>query len=354
MSLEQYVGKNIGRYQVLETLGVGGMSTVYRAHDPQTNRAVAIKVMQVHVAANETMRMRFEREARTIYKLRHPHILPLLGYGEEQGMPYMVMPLMRGGTPADMLKSGPLPIEKTARIVSQIARALDYAHQQGIIHRDLKPANILMDESGAAFLTDFGVARITETSAKLTGTGDFLGTAAYASPEQCLGEEPTAASDIYSFGIMLYEFLTGEVPFQGTSVMGVIQQHISETVPNPLRVNPTLPIEVFEVVRKATTKIPTARYSSAAAMSDALVRALRKELQASGFVSNYIPLSPDPHPTMQPAVTARLGVTKSLSEAKPAAVKQESEVSGAMLFLLLLLVLAAVVAVAIVFVQTQG
>jgi len=288
------IGTTFGSYFVIEHLGAGGMASVYRARRLPDNFQVALKILPLHLAANDTLRQRFLREASTAAHLEHPHVLPLVDFGEEAGMPYLVMQYADGGTLEDAIRAGPLPVADVARILAEVAEALDHAHARGIIHRDIKPGNILFDEQGRALLADFGIAHLMDADADLTSAGGFLGTAAYASPEQCRGEELTPASDIYSLGVVLFEMLTGALPFDGSTPLAIIHQHISEPVPNPLKYQPQLPLEITEVMRKALAKLPGVRYRSAGAMSQAVNRALRDLLGTQPLAEVAPPIGPDP------------------------------------------------------------
>jgi serine/threonine protein kinase len=289
------IGRTIGQYHLIEPLGAGGMASIYRARRTADNREVAIKILPIHLAANETLRQRFMREARMASRLQHPYILPVYDFGEDDSVPYIVMKLIDGGTLADLIRyKGPLPIRVVARVLTQVADALDHAHDQGVIHRDIKPENILFESNGHAYLGDFGIARIHEATGELTGQGGFLGTAAYASPEQCRGEELTSASDIYSLGIVLYEMLTGTQPFEGSTPLAVMHQQISEPPPNPLKYRPELPVEITDVIRKALAKLPQVRYQSARAMCQSFHVALRRELGTQPFAENAPPIGPSP------------------------------------------------------------
>jgi len=288
------IGTTFGSYFVIEHLGAGGMASVYRARRLPDNYQVALKILPLHLAANDTLRHRFLREAETAAHLQHPHILPLIDFGDEAGMPYLVMQYADGDTLEKRLESGPLPVADVVCILAEVAGALDHAHARGIIHRDIKPGNILFDDRGSALLADFGIARLMNADEHLTAAGGFLGTAAYASPEQCRGEELTPASDIYSLGVVLFEMLTGTLPFDGPTPLAIIHQHISEPVPNPLKHRPDLPLDITEVLRKALAKLPGIRYRSASAMSEAVRHALRELLGTQPLAENAPPIGPDP------------------------------------------------------------
>lgn len=294
----QLAGTIIGTYEIFEPLGAGGMGSVHRARDLEHDRMVALKVLPLHLAANPSVRRRFLREAQMATRLRHPHILPVYEFGEAKGTPYIAMKLMDGGTLAAHIKAGPLPLPLAARVLAEVASALDYAHSQGIIHRDLKPENILFDRDGRVYLADFGIAHIKQAVEPLTGEDGFLGTAAYASPEQCRGEPLTSASDIYSLGVVLYEMVTGVQPYRGASSLAVIHQHISEEAPNPLGHRTDLPLGLHEIVRKALAKLPTVRYPSATALSAAFNEVLRRELGAAIRTSADTP-PPSPIPVFE-------------------------------------------------------
>jgi serine/threonine protein kinase len=289
-------GTTVGRYTLIERLGAGGMATVWRARetDGEQHHPVAVKILPVHLAASDTLRQRFLGEAKMVARLRHPHILPVYDFGEDDGMPFIVMKLAEGGTLDDFIHEELLPLRAVARVLVQVAAGLDHAHQQGVIHRDIKPENILFDSRGIAYLADFGIARLHEGSEHITGSGGFIGTAAYASPEQCRGEEITPASDIYSLGIVLYEMLTGVLPFQGPTPLAIMHKHISEPVPNPLKDRSDLPLGITEVMRKALAKLPQVRYQTALAMSGALNEALRTVLGTKPLAENAPPLGPNP------------------------------------------------------------
>ncbi|NDJ78563.1 MAG: serine/threonine protein kinase [Chloroflexi bacterium] len=265
----------IGPYVIQARIGSGGMATVYRAVRGQEGRVVALKVMSLLRTDEEVWRQRFVREAETLLHLHHPNILPVYDFGDDGDVLYLAMKLLAGHSLKEMLgKDRALPIEQVCHIARQIASALDYAHNRGIIHRDIKPSNILFDTEHRPYLADFGVAFVVDSSVRLTTSGGFVGTAAFASPEQCKGEPLHRASDVYSLAAMVYRMITGQPLFDARSPLGLIKKHISEPPPNPLSVNPGLPIALYEVFTKALAKLPQHRFRSAMAFSDALDRAL--------------------------------------------------------------------------------
>ncbi|NJN00463.1 MAG: serine/threonine protein kinase, partial [Aquincola sp.] len=195
------IGKNIGPYTILEEIGRGGMATVYSAMQTSMNRKIAIKVLPPHFMHDPGFLERFEREVDVIAHLEHPHILPIYDYGQAEGVPYIAMRYLGGGSLAQRIRRGPLELSEIDKPLTQVCQALDYAHQQGVIHRDLKPGNIMLDETGNAYLSDFGIARVMGSN--LTGSA-IIGTPAYMSPEQAHGLNIDGRADIYSMGIVLF------------------------------------------------------------------------------------------------------------------------------------------------------
>ncbi len=280
------IGKIVGKYKLIERLGSGGMAEVYKAYHPKLERFVSIKILHSYLAEGEDFLTRFEREAKAVASLRHPHIVQIHDFDVEDDNYYMVMDYIDGGTlHARMVelskKSLYMPIDQVLSILRQVADALDYAHQKGIIHRDIKPSNILLDSAGNAFLSDFGIARIIGGT-QLTSTGSLIGTPTYMSPEQGKGDELTTVSDIYSLGVILYELLTGKVPFSSdTTPLAIIHKHLTETPPEPRLLRPGLPAEAEQVILKALAKDPRQRYQSAGEMVQALEKALGGEAAAA-------------------------------------------------------------------------
>ncbi len=275
-------GTRLGPYQILEPLGAGGMGEVYKARDTRLDRTVAIKVLPAHVAADSALRARFEREARVISGLDHPNICVLYDVGREENVDFLVMQYLEGETLAERLTRGPLPLEQALRHGIEIADALDRAHRAGVLHRDLKPGNIILTKSGAKLL-DFGLAKLATAGAKsfdgstratltspLTGQGTILGTLLYMSPEQLEGREVDARSDIFSFGAVLYEMVTGARAFEAKSQASVIGA-ILERDPPPLASHvPLAPASLERVVRKCVAKDPDRRWQSARDLADEL------------------------------------------------------------------------------------
>jgi serine/threonine protein kinase len=259
----------IGRYQIKSELGRGGMATVYHAFDPSFNREVAIKVLPREMLHDPQFRARFEREIKMVAGLEHPSIVPVYDVGEEDGQPYFVMRYMTGGSLSDWIAKGKIPLEDTARIIGRIAQGLAYAHKKGIIHRDLKPDNILFDDNDEPFISDFGIAKLTESTGSLTGSG-VIGTPAYMSPEQAQGIEIDGRSDIYGLGVIVYQMLSGKQPYNADTPMGIVIKHITEPVPEILTVDPGLPPGVDQIIRSSMAKDKTRRYSTAIELAKAL------------------------------------------------------------------------------------
>jgi formylglycine-generating enzyme required for sulfatase activity len=271
------MAKTIGRYEIREELGRGGMAAVYLAYDPQLGREVALKLMDQQLSGDPAFAARFEREARTVAALEHSAIVSLYDYGDAEGWLYLVMRYMKGGSLKEEIARGPLTLERSYNVVRRIGRALDKAHQAGIIHRDLKPGNILLDEDRESYLSDFGIVKVAKGDAEyLTETGQTLGTFAYMSPEQVLGKELDGRSDIYALGVVLYEMLTGKHPFGdvATTSGAMAVAHTQEPIPDVTADNPDLTAELIPVVQKALAKDPADRYASGAAMAAAIQAAL--------------------------------------------------------------------------------
>jgi serine/threonine-protein kinase len=250
-----------GRYRLEARIASGGMSTVYRALDETLERQVAIKLMNREVASDSDQLERFRREARAVAQLSHPHIVGVIDAGEDDSRPYIVFEYVEGETLKDRIRRlGRLPITESVAYAIEIARALGAAHARHIVHRDVKPQNVLIDQEGSAKVTDFGIARTLEEEG-LTADGRVLGTTDYVSPEQALGHQVTGQSDLYSLGVVLYEMLTGEVPFRGESQVAVAMKHVREQIPDVQLKRPEVSAALAAVVETATAKGVDERYA---------------------------------------------------------------------------------------------
>ncbi len=314
-------GQMIDEYKIIGKIGRGGMATVYKAYQASMDRYVAIKILSFQLIDNEEFLGRFKQEARLIARLEHTNILPVYAYGEDHGIPYLVMRFLNAGTLKEYLGSkipqqankhqavdnvpiannaglvsnpAPLTLNEINAIFSQLTDALSYAHENGVIHRDIKPSNVLLDQRGTVFLTDFGIAKLLEsaigrkeTIPQFTSTGAITGTPDYMSPEQAQGLRLDQRSDIYSLGIVLFEMLTGKVPFDAETPIAVIMKQISEPLPRPSLFNPAIHPALESVVVKALEKSPAARHAS----MDAFLLAWKNALLQSTANAAAVPFA---------------------------------------------------------------
>ncbi|MBM3180440.1 MAG: hypothetical protein FJZ86_08800 [Chloroflexi bacterium] len=272
---DSLVGQTLGAYRLVERLGQGGMATVYKGYEAALDRYVAVKVLPQFFASDPNFTQRFRREAKAIAQLNHPNIIPIYSYGEQSGITYLVMQFVEGGTLKHERGQTHSP-EEALRLLLPIARALGYAHGRGIVHRDIKPSNVLMAEGNWPMLADFGLAQMAESSMRLTGTGVGLGTPMYMSPEQGCGDQVDARTDIYSLGIMLYELVTGDVPFRADTPMAIVIKHMTAPMPMPRQLNPNIPAEVENIILKSTAKDADDRYQTTGEMATAMERVLNR------------------------------------------------------------------------------
>ncbi|MBM3949289.1 MAG: serine/threonine protein kinase [SAR202 cluster bacterium] len=301
-------GGTLGRYNILESVGRGGMATVFRAFDSQLGRVVALKVMPSYRSAEPTFLERFRNEARAVAQLSHQNIVRVHDFGEDKGFTYLVMEYLTGGTIKDLL-SRRLTLSETLSLLSPLADALDYAHANGIVHRDVKPSNIMLDSNGNPVLTDFGLARVMRGTESLTREGLVIWTAEYMSPEQALGRPVDRRSDIYSLGLVAYQMMLGRTPFKADTPHDTLMSHIHQPAPAPRTIDASVNPVLEAALLKALAKDPADRYRSASEM----VRALgaTDPLLASAFDVAIAETVSGPAPAGKPAEPG--------SEAPPAA-----------------------------------
>jgi eukaryotic-like serine/threonine-protein kinase len=277
--LPSHAVTNAGGYKDLELIARGGMGEVYKARHPNLNRTVAIKLLSAYFKDDPGFNKRFAREAKTMAQLRHPNIITIHDFGDQEGLPFIVMEYLTGETLSQILaRQGCLSLEEGLPLLQDLASALDYAHQQGVIHRDIKPSNVIVEpittltagRTERAILMDFGIARFVSENTVLTGSGDVLGTADYISPEQVHGiTELDSRTDQYSFAVMTYQMLTGRKPFERNNTWAMIRSHLEEPPPDP-RIHVPMSAHTAEAILKALSKKPEARFPSVGQFVDEL------------------------------------------------------------------------------------
>jgi serine/threonine protein kinase len=326
------------RYRLVRPIAAGGMGTVWEAHDVLLDRPVALKSMAEALASDAEFVERFRREARAAGRLTHPNLARVYDYGDDGGTPFLVMELIDGETLHDRIaREGPLPVADAVRIARSIAAGLEAAHRAGIVHRDVKPANVMLDRTGGVKITDFGIASAASSTRLTHGSG--LGTATYASPEQVRGERVTAASDVYSLGVVTYEMLTGRPPFDGSSPVAIALAH-AEQEPLPVRAAaPAVPAGVAAAVERALAKDPRDRPVSAEAFAGELGQAMgthppRTERLAPATVPlpPAVPAPPpavrEPRPARRPSTWPWVAVLATLALLVGAVLVARSELGG--------------------------
>jgi serine/threonine kinase PknH len=289
VSVDSRVGTTFGKYTITGVLGKGGMGEVYEAYDNEIGRAVALKIIKSQFADDRSYRMRFERESHAVAKLQEPHVIPIHAYGEIDGCLFIDMRLVRGADLLSLLEKEPLDPNRAVGIITQIAAALDAAHAEGLIHRDVKPQNVIVTSADFAYLVDFGIAEVIGDT-RLTVAGSKIGSFAYMAPERFGDQQITPAVDVYALTCVLYESLTGQLPFPGGSQEALIVAHLGSPPPRPSLVNPRVPPAFDDVIARGMAKEADDRYGSAGALGRAANRALRGDGRTS------IP-SPDSAPT---------------------------------------------------------
>lgn len=302
-----------GRYELGELVGSGGMGEVYAARDTKLDRAVALKFLRKDMASQEDLRSRFEAEARAAGRLSHANVVGVFDTGEHEGNPFIVMELLSGRTLAEEAMDGPAGEARARQVCREIVSALKASHDQGVLHRDLKPGNVLLCQDGSVKVGDFGVAKMAE-GMDLTQAGMMLGTPAYLAPERIEGEPASAASDIYSVGVMMYEFLAGRKPFDADTPLGMIRAIQEEQVPSLTQLRPDIDPSFAAVIGRAMARDPAVRYTSASQMEADLIQPVVQPPTGDATLPQGVP-----NPTMVMETPARPGRTNPTVVAAPGA-----------------------------------
>jgi serine/threonine protein kinase len=281
-----------GRYEVEEVVGTGGVSSVYKAHDRLLERNVALKVLHPHFGDDEEYVERFRREARAVARLSHPNIVTVIDRGEADGHQFIVFEFIDGENLKELVqRTGPLPVRRAVELAAAVADGLAFAHESGLVHRDVKPQNVLLNGDGEAKVTDFGIARSLEVEHGMTQTGTVMGTSNYLSPEQASGKAVTAATDVYSLGVVLYELLTAEVPFPGENFVAVAMQHLNNAPPSLLERRPDAPVRLAAAIDRTLEKDPERRFASMGELAAELRRCLA---EPDSFDAERTVIAPSP------------------------------------------------------------
>jgi serine/threonine-protein kinase len=297
------------RYELEELVGTGGMSSVFRAHDKLLDRKVALKVLHEQYTEDDEYVERFRREARAVARLSHPNIVTVIDRGEADGRQFIVFEYVDGeNLKAVVNQSGAMSVETAVSLAHQIARALAFAHEHGLVHRDVKPQNVLMNGDGRAKVTDFGIARSLDVKHGMTQTGTVLGTSDYIAPEQAQGQQVSAQTDVYSLGVVLYELLTGEVPFPGENFVAVAMRHINEAPPSARERRPDVPPRLDAALQRAMAKDPADRFPSMDAFCAELALCLQDLQRDGGDTGATVYVPPPSRPAPRPVARARRGV----------------------------------------------
>ncbi len=344
------IGSYLGQYWLTDIIGRGSTSTVYKAYQPSLGRYVAVKVLR---SIDPQFAVRFRREAKAIAHLQHPNILPIFDYDEHEGLSYFVLPYVENNTTlADLLTGQPVESLVALQLMMHVLDGLAYAHSRGVIHRDIKPANILMTSANWPVLADFGIAKLVDETSQLTPPGQTVGTAMYMAPERAQGKHDDERGDLYSAGVVLYEMLTGRVPFNAKTPLAVVTKHMYEAPPLPSSINPQLPPVVERALLRALEKDPQARYQTAGEMRAALqqvVRQLEADSAARSPAVNVGPavvsyetrkLVPDEPPAYLPPLAPRVTATLPARGAQPhAGLRRRGLIAALLLGLFALLAL---------------
>jgi serine/threonine-protein kinase len=309
--------RRIPSYTLLEPIGHGGMAAVYRARQETLDRIVAVKVLSDSLATSDEFMQRFVREARTAANMRHPNVITVHDFGQdERGVPYLVLEYVDGPTLADLMDAG-LEDSRIPDLLDQMAAGLDYAHSRGVIHRDVKPGNVLLTEDGRVVLADFGLAWLIEAAVHLTLSGGVIGTPEYMSPEQASGLRVDARTDVYALGVVLYEMLTGDRPYGGDNPIAILLKHVQAPVPSVAALRPDLPVAVDRVVQQALAKDPERRFQTAGALARAFREALAGASEASARLPTRLGLRPLDPPRVDESAPAEAALVADGVDARP-------------------------------------
>lgn len=311
-------GEQVGPYRIIERLGQGGMSTVFKAYHPSLDRYVALKVLHPMFKGERDFLERFQREARIVARLEHPHIVPVYDFSEHEDTPYLVMRYVEGRTLKAVLgEAGAMSPQRILETLHPVCAALEYAHGQGVLHRDVKPSNILLSQEGKIYVTDFGLARMVQGGDSTISQDRMIGTPQYISPEQAKGDPLDHRTDLYSLGVVLFEMLTGKVPYTADTPFAVVHDHIFSPLPLPSSLDPGISTPVERVVLKALAKDPNDRYQSAGEFLQALERAVQESV-TTGDPARATPLPPAAGDQPGAAATVPVPVQADLPGSGPA------------------------------------
>ena len=310
------VGENIGPYQIVEQLGQGGMATVFKAYHASLDRYVALKVLHPAFDEDKTFASRFQREARVVAKLEHPNIVPVYDYAEHEGRPYLIMKFIEGDTLKSHMTEAPMKPVEILNVVEAVGGALAYAHKQGVLHRDIKPSNVLIASDGQIYLADFGLARIAQSGESTMSSDSIMGTPQYISPEQAMGKKDLdARTDLYSFGVMVYEMVVGQVPFSADTPFAIIHDHIYTPLPLPRKVNPDVSEAVERVLMKSLAKDRSDRYEDV----NTMIKAFKEVWNLATMPTVKTAAVPEPAPIVAAVQAPLTSIPTKVVEKSPAA-----------------------------------
>ncbi|HEV2028095.1 MAG TPA: serine/threonine-protein kinase, partial [Candidatus Dormibacteraeota bacterium] len=319
--MKDLTGTRIGQYEIVERLGGGGMAVVYRAVQQPLGREVALKALSSELFQDDGFVKRFETEAKTLAKLDHPNILPIYDFELSEGVAYLTMPLIRGGTLRDILNRGPLDTLTAWRYLREIGDGLQHAHDAGIVHRDLKPTNVLIHVDGRAMLADFGLARGAGQPTHLTTIGLAIGTPGYMAPEQVMGHDVDKRADIYAMGVLTFEMLTGRLPFIGSNRMEVAYSTVNAPIPSAVKLNAALPDEIDQLLGRVLAKDPAQRPQTVRELLAQMARLPQRRQQSIAGVGGQAVVatasSSRPGTTVEPPTSPNMRVLTAAPPALP-------------------------------------